>query len=93
MKEYKTKSGHVFTEEDLERMGEEAERGDYPGSPGKWLVKPQGRPQLFPEDDLVTIAVKIPRNWRERMDAQAKTKHMTRSQYIRMMLERNLINH
>ena len=89
-KQYISKSGHVYSEEDLERMAIEAERGDYPGKPGEWLIRPQGRPQLFPDDDLVTIAVKVPRNWRELMDARAKAEHMTRSQYVRDVLLREI---
>jgi len=89
-KEYISKGGHVYTGEELERMGEQAERGEYPGEPGEWLIKPQGRPQLYPNDDLVTIAVKVPRNWREQMDARAEAGHMTRSQYVRALLLRDM---
>ena len=89
-KKYVSKSGHVFTDEDFERMATEAEQGDYPGEPGAWLIRPQGRPQLFPNEDLVTIAVKVPRNWRELMDARAEAGHMTRSQYVREVLLRGI---
>lgn len=30
MAEYKIKGGHALTDEDFERMAEEAERGEYP---------------------------------------------------------------
>lgn len=88
--EYQMKGGYVLTDEDFDRLGEAAERGEYPGTPGEWIVRPQGRPQLYPDDDLVTIAVKVPRNWRERMDARAKAERITRSQYVREVLERDL---
>jgi len=89
-RKYVSKSGHVYTEEDLERMAQEAERGEYPGKPGEWLIRPQGRPQLYPDDDLVTIAVKVPRRWREQMDACAEAGHMTRSQFVRDVLLREI---
>jgi hypothetical protein len=89
-KKYVSKSGHIYTDEDLERMAEEAKRGEYPGRPGAWLIRPQGRPQLYPNDELVTIAVKVPRTWREHVDTRAKTEHMTRSQYVRDVLLRDI---
>ena len=89
-KTYVSKTGHVYSEEDLERLAKEAERGEYPGEPGAWLIRPQGRPQLYPSDDLVTIAVKVPRSWKEQMDARAKTEQITRSQYVRNVLLRDI---
>lgn len=53
MAEYKIKGGHILTDEDFERMAEEAERGEYPGTPGEWVVRPQGRPPLA-DEELVT---------------------------------------
>ena len=44
MTEYRIKGGHTITDEDFERMSEEAERREYPGAPGEWIVRPQGRP-------------------------------------------------
>jgi hypothetical protein len=89
-KKYVSKSGRIYTDEDFERMAKEAERGEYPGEPGAWLIRPQGRPQLYPNDGLTTIAVKVPCNWKEQIDARAKTEHMTRSQYIRNVLLRDI---
>lgn len=40
MGECKTKDGEIITDDDLERLGEACERGDYPGEPGEWMVKP-----------------------------------------------------
>lgn len=53
MAEYKIKGGHILTDEDFERMAEEAERGEYPGTPSEWVVRPQGRPPLA-DEELVT---------------------------------------
>ncbi len=48
-------------------MAEEAERGEYPGTPGAWVVRPQGRPALA-DEGLVTIAFKVPRSQRDAFD-------------------------
>lgn len=42
MAEYRVKGGKTLTDEDIERLGEACERGDYPGEPGEWIVRPQG---------------------------------------------------
>jgi hypothetical protein len=84
--EYKTKSGHIITDEMLERLGDDCEKGQYPGSPGKFVVAPVGRPQLCPSEDLVTVAFKIPRSQRERLDAKAAQQDATRSEFLRDVL-------
>lgn len=85
--EYKTKSGHVITDAMLEEMGEAIERGDYPGTPGRVLVAPVGRPPLCPGEELVTVAFKIPRSYRDKLDAEAEKKKETRSEFLREVLE------
>lgn len=87
--EYKTKSGCSLTDADLERMGEEAEKGIYPGEPGKMIVAPPGRPALC-DEGLVTIAFKVPRSYRDRLDEKASSQHKTRSQFLRSALEQAL---
>ena len=84
--EYKTKSGFVLTDEMIEEMAEQAERGIYPGKPGKMIVSPQGRPPLC-DEELVTVAFKIPRSYRDRLDEKAASQHETRSQFMRAALE------
>ena len=49
MAEYRIKGGGTLTDEDVGRLGEACERGDYPGEPGDWVVRPQGRPSLSDE--------------------------------------------
>lgn len=83
---YKTKSGHVLTDEMIEEIAEAAERGEYPGKPGKIIVAPPGRPSLY-DEELVTVAFKIPRSFREKLDKQAASKNETRSQFMREALE------
>ena len=84
--EYKTKSGTVLTDEMIEELASQAERGEYPGKPGKMLVSPQGRPSLC-EEELVTVAFKIPRSFKERLDKAASDRSESRSQFLREALE------
>lgn len=67
MAEYRIKGGYTLTDEDFGCMAEEAERGEYPGTPGAWVVRPQGRPALA-DEGLVTIAFKVPRSQRDALD-------------------------
>lgn len=78
MAEYKIKGGYTLTDEDLERLGEACERGDYPGEPGEWIVRPQGRPALS-DEPLVNVNVKFPRSMVAAIDAKGGT----RSEFIR----------
>lgn len=87
--EYTTKSGYTFTEDMIEALAEAAARGDYPGEPGKVIVAPQGRPKLY-DEDLVTIAFKVPRSVRDLLDKRAAQNSETRSQFLRAALEEAL---
>lgn len=80
--EYRLKSGAVLTDEDIEQLSEAAARGEYPGQPGEWIIRPQGRPKLA-EEDLVTIAFKVPRSQRAAVDDLASARGKTRSQLMR----------
>lgn len=46
MAEHKVKGGCTLTDEEIARLGEAWDRGDYPGEPGDWIVHPKGRPDL-----------------------------------------------
>ena len=87
--EYTTKSGFTLTEEMIEELAEAAARGDYPGKPGKIIVAPKGRPKLY-DEELVTIAFKVPRSIRDRLDESAAKKNESRSQFLRNTLEKAL---
>lgn len=84
--EYRTKSGFVLTEDMIEELASQAERGEYPGKPGRIVVAPPGRPKLC-DEELVTVAFKVPRSYRDRMDERAAMRHETRSQFLRHALE------
>ncbi|MBE6476385.1 MAG: CopG family transcriptional regulator [Actinomyces succiniciruminis] len=89
MKTYTTKSGRTLTEGDIEALARAAERGDFPGEPGAFVVGPPGRPRLS-EEELVTVAFKVPRSRREALDRRAQSRGETRSQLLREILEREL---
>lgn len=78
MAEYRLRGGAVLTDEDFERMAAEAERGEYPGSPGAWVVRPQGRPASDGEP-LVNVTVRFPRSMVAAVDARGGS----RSDFIR----------
>lgn len=78
MAEYRLKGGYTITDEEIERLGEACERGDYPGEPGEWIVRPQGRPALS-DEPLVNVNVKFPRSMVAAIDAKGKN----RSDFIR----------
>lgn len=82
---YELNDGTVVAEEYFEQLSEKAAQGDYPGAPGEWIVRPQGRPRLA-EEDLVTIAFKVPRSQREALDERASQRNETRSQFMREVL-------
>lgn len=87
--EYKLKDGSVVDDAYFENLSEEASRGNYPGTSGKWKVRPQGRPKLY-DEDLVTVAFKVPRSQRDAIDARAANGHESRSDYLRAVIARDL---
>lgn len=40
MAEYRTKDGAALNDEGIEKLAEACERGEYPGEPGEWVVRP-----------------------------------------------------
>lgn len=54
--EYKLKGGITLSDDDFERMSDQVVKGDYPGTPGEWVVRPQGGPALS-DEELVNINV------------------------------------
>lgn len=87
MSEYRIKGGSVLTDDDIELLCDQAERGEYPGTPGEWVVRPQGRPRSYGEE-LVTVTLKVPASMRAAIDVRAKSVGETRSQFVRSAIER-----
>ena len=78
--------GTVLTEKMMDEIADRAERGILPGKPGKFLVGPPGRPRLS-DEDLVTIAFKVPRSRRDELDRAASSHGQKRSEFLRDALE------
>lgn len=78
MAEYRVKGGSTLTDEDIDRLAEACERGEYPGEPGEWIVRPKGRPPIS-DETLVSVSVKFPRSMVAAMDATGSS----RSEFIR----------
>lgn len=87
MSEYKIKGGTVLTDTEIEALAEKAERGEYPGTPGEWIVRPKGRPSLANEP-LVTLTVKVTPSMRKALDEKAAASGESRSQFLRSVLEK-----
>ena len=85
-KTYTTKSGLEFTEDDIERWARAAEIGELLGAPVRTIVGPPGRPPLY-QEALVSLGVKIPLSWREKLDLKAEASNKTRSEIVRELIE------
>ena len=85
MAEYVLKGGTTLTDNQIEELARKAEQGDYPGSPGAWVIRPQGRPTQFAED-LVTVTLRVPASMRDALDQKARAEGKTRSQFLRQAI-------
>ena len=81
-----TKCGQILTDEEINQLGEAADRGDFVGTPGEWIVRPPGRPNLGEKRDLVSVTFKAPRAWVESLEGRAKDRKVSKSQLIRTQL-------
>lgn len=85
MAEYILKGGATLTDAQIEELALKAEQGDYPGSPGAWIIRPKGRPSQFAED-LVTVTLRVPASMRDALDQKARAEEKTRSQFLRQAI-------
>lgn len=85
MAEYVLKGGTTLTDDQIEELARKAEQGDCPGSPGAWVIRPQGRPTQFAED-LVTVTLRVPASMRDALDQKARAEGKTRSQFLRQAI-------
>jgi hypothetical protein len=83
---YRLSDGTILTDEQIDELADRAERGDLPGKAGKLLVAPPGRPRMS-DEDLVTIAFKVPRSRRDELDRAAAAKCESRSEFLRHALD------
>ena len=85
MAEYVLKGGATLTDDQIEELARKAEQGDYPGGPGAWIIRPQGRPTQF-DEDLVTVTLRVPASMRDALDQKARAEGKTRSQFLRQAI-------
>ncbi|MDN0069722.1 hypothetical protein [Collinsella ihumii] len=72
MAEYRLKDGYALTDKEIERLSEACERGNYPGEPGEWIVRPQGKPALS-DEPLANVYVELPQSMVAAIDAKGGT--------------------
>lgn len=90
--EYTLKDGTILNDKDIAQLGEACERGEYPGTPGSWVVRPAGIPRLSKTEESVTVSVKIPVSMRQEIERRAKENQETMSEFLRDTLERALMS-
>ena len=83
--EFTSKSGHVYTDEELDAIAEEFERDPSAGGWGDWIIRPVGRPTSEAKE-LVSVTFKMTPEARAEVDAAAEAQHQTRSEFIRKAL-------
>ena len=82
-----TKNGTVVTEEQLDEWAEACERGEYPGKPtGEIMV---GRPLMFGEE-MKPVTFKETASKIAAINARAAELDMSRSDYLRFLVDRDL---
>lgn len=86
--EVMTSAGTVITEEMLEEMGEAAEKGEYPGTPGTFVTRP-GRPRLA-DEDLRTMGFRAPESLVVAFERKAREHGQTKSERLRDLVERDV---
>ena len=75
------------TEQQLDEWAEACERGEYPGKPtGEILV---GRPLMFGEE-LKPVTFKVTESKVAAINARAADLDLSRSDYLRMLVDRDL---
>jgi hypothetical protein len=83
---YRLADGTVLPDEQIDDLAEKVEHGELPGKAGKLLVGPPGRPRIS-EEELVTIAFKVPRSRRDELDRAAAARNESRSEFLRDALD------
>ena len=82
----KTKSGVELTDEMMDQIAEAFERGEWPGAESK-IVK--GRPLMLGEE-LQSVTFKMPARKVAVLDHKAASLDMSRSDYLRNLLDNDL---
>jgi hypothetical protein len=85
-KTYKTRTGRVLTDADIDAMAEDAERGYDPAVP---KTRRRGRPMLGSAPSEV-VPVRLDPDLRQAVEERAATEHTTTSEIIRLALRQFL---
>jgi hypothetical protein len=81
-----TKNGIEITDEMMEQIADAFERGDWPGTESRIV---QGRPLMFGEE-LQSVTFKAPARKVEAIDRKAASLNVSRSDYLRSLVDRDL---
>lgn len=81
-----TKNGSVVSDEQLEALAEMFESGEWPAGETRIV---RGRPLKLGEE-LTSVTFRIPRRELTEMDARAKDEGISRSDYLRRLVDRDL---
>ena len=82
----KTRNGIELTDEMMEQIADAFERGEWPGTESRIL---RGRPMLFGEQ-LQSITFKAPKRKIDAIDRKAESLGISRSDYLRSLLDKDL---
>ena len=85
-KTYKTRTGRVLTDADVDAMAEDAERGY---DPAVLKTRRRGRPMLGSAPSEV-VPVRLDPDLRQAVEERATTEHTTTSEIIRLALRQFL---
>ena len=81
-----TKNGVELTDEMIEQITEAFERGEWPGTESKIV---RGRPLMLGEE-LQSVTFKVPVRKVAVLDSKAASLDMSRSDYLRRLLDKDL---
>jgi hypothetical protein len=81
-----TKNGIEITDEMMEQIADAFERGEWPGTESRIV---QGRPLMFGEE-LQSVTFKAPARKVEAIDRKAASLDVSRSDYLRSLVDRDL---
>ena len=84
--EFVTENGKVITDDDFDRMAEEYEKGTWSGH-GEIAL---GRPRLY-EEDLETVSFRLPRSRIVAIEAVARRRGETKSDFFREAIDKALL--
>ena len=79
-------NGRVITDDDFDKMAEEYENGTWSGH-GEITL---GRPKLY-EEDLETVSFRLPRSRIAAVEAVARRRGETKSEFFREAIDKALI--